>query len=458
MLAGCLQTTVPEAGILAPTGFRAGGAEAVPAAAPDPAWWRAFGTPELDRLMQAAMAQNLDIAAAVARLRQADAQIRVAGAALLPQVNASGEYGRARSTGRVPDSVAGGRDTYTAALAISYIVDLWGEYRATLSAARASAEATRYAVGVLTLQIQVSVANSYFAVIGAREQLAIQRSNIEAATRNLNILRQRQSVGTATGLDVAQQETVLATQRAAVPPLQLTADQNLFALATLTGMTPDRIEVASARLPALRVPVVQPGLPSEVLLRRPDVRQAEASLAGASASVTAARAALFPSLSLTAQGGIQSMAMRTLLYPGSTFYSIAAGLAAPIFDGGTRRAQLEGARGREAELLASYRRAILAALQDTEASLAALQRNNELVAEQTARVNAAQTAYNVADAQFRVGTVDLLTVLNTQTNLFTARNALAQAQAARLQSAAGLFAALGGGWDADAIRMASAAP
>ena len=457
MLAGCLQTTVPEAGILTPTGFRAGGAAAVPAPAPDPGWWREFSSAELDRLMQAAMLQNQDIAAAAARLVQADAQVRVAGAALLPQVNASGEYGRARSTGRIADSVAGGRDNYLASLSVGYIVDLWGENRANLAAARSSAEATLFAMGVLTLQIQASVANAYFALIGAREQLAVQQANIEAATRNLTILRQRMAVGTATGLDVAQQETVVATQRALVPQLQLTADQNLFALATLTGVTPEAIEVAPSRLPALRVPGVQPGLPSEVLLRRPDVRQAEASLASASASVTAARAALFPTISLTGQGGIQSAAMATLLYPGSTFYSIAAGLAAPIFDGGTRRAQLAGARGREAELLANYRRAILSALQDTEASLAALQRNNELVAAQTARVNAAQQAYNIADAQFRVGTVDLLTVLNTQTNLFLARNALAQSQAARLQSAAALFAALGGGWSAEAVRMASAA-
>ena len=249
---------------------------------------------------------------------------------------------------------------------------------------------------------------------------------------------------------------MLATQRAAVPPLQLIADQNLFALATLTGTMPEQIEIGAARLDAVAVPAVAPGLPAALLLRRPDILLAESSLAAASASVTAARAALFPTIALTAQGGVQSLALRTLLNPGSAFYSIAAGLAAPIFDGGTRRAQVEFQRGREAELLADYRRAILVGLQDTEASLSALRRTSELVGLQMIRTNAAQQAYNIADAQFRAGTIDLLTVLTVQTNLFAARNALAQAQAARLQAAARLFTALGGGWAPEHIRASTA--
>lgn len=449
LLAGCgLQTTVPDAGIPAPAGFRNAADAAAPA--PDPEWWREFGSPELDRLMRAALAQNQDLAAAVARLQQADAQVRIAGAALLPVVNADGSFGRTRSAG-APGGLGDGRDFYTGALRASWEIDFWGRNRANLASARSNALAFRFAAGVVALQTQASVAQAYFAMAGAREQLAIQRGNVQLAERNLGILRQRMSVGTATGLDVAQQETVVATQRAAIPPLQLSAEQNLLALATLTGVTPDRIEVATTRLGTLRVPTVQPGLPAEVLQRRPDLRQAEASLAAASASVTVARAALYPTISLTAQGGIQSSAMRTLLDPGSAFYSIAAGLVAPIFDGGTRRAQVEASRGREAELLANYRRAILAALQDTESSLAALRSNSELVTLQMARVNAAQQAYNVAEAQFRAGTVDLLTVLTVQTNLFIARNALAQAQAARLQSAAALFTALGGGWTPAAL-------
>ena len=450
-----LQTTVPDGGIAAPGSFRmaAGAAEVPP---PDPAWWRAYNQPELDRLMRAALAENQDIAAAMARLRQADAQVRAAGAALLPALDAGASVGRARSIGRTPQTVGEGQDRFSGSLVAAYQLDFWGGNRAILAAARSSAQAARFAVGVVALQVQAAVANAYFALAGAREQLAIQRGNIEVATRNLTILRQRLSVGTATGLDVAQQETTLATQRAAVPPLQLAADQNLLALATLTGVTPDAIQVAEARLARIAVPAIAPGLPASLLQRRPDILLAEANLATASASVTAARAALFPTISLTAQGGIQSVALRALLEPGSTLYSIAAGLTAPIFDGGRRRAQAEQARGREAELLASYRQAILEGLQDTEAALAALQRNSELVGLQMARVNAAQQAYNVAEAQFRAGTVDLLTVLNVQTSLFTARNALAQAQAARLQSSGALFTALGGGWSPAAIAEARA--
>lgn len=450
-MSGCgLETTVPDSELLIPAGFRS--TAAVPAPTPDIAWWHAFGSGEFDRLMQAAMARNLDIAAAMARLRQADAQVRIVGTALLPVVDADASLSRSRAASRTGDRVGEGHDSYTGALRASYEIDFWGRNRAGLAASRSSAAAARYAVGVVTLQIQTAVASAYFSLLGAREQVAIQEGNIEIAARNLAILRQRQAAGTATGLDVAQQETTLATQRAAVPPLRLIADQTLFALATLTGTTPYAIDVRGTRLAALRVPVVQPGLPAAILQRRPDVILAESNLAATSASVTAARAAMFPTIALTAQGGIQSIALRTLLNPASAFYSIAAGLVAPIFDGGRRGALLDQARGREAEYLAEYRRAILVSLQDTEIALAALQRNSELVGLQIARTTAAQQAYSVAEAQFRAGTVDLLTVLIVQTNLFAARNALAQAQTARLQSAASLFTALGGGWTPEAMR------
>ena len=450
LAAGCAPRIEPAtSGLRLPAAFvAANGAGPVPSTPhwPDPTWWERFGSPELNALMRAAMAGNLDIAAAVAQLRQADAQVRIAGAALLPTVQADIDVLRQRNNSRSLGTAGEGVNSFALFLFASYEIDFWGRNRALLEAARSSATAARYVIGVTTLSTQAAVANALFNVIGAEAQLEIQRGNLAVATRNLTILRQRQAVGTSTGLDVAQQETVVAQQRATVPDLRQRADQNRFALATLTGVTPDAISVRGMRLEDLVVPEVSPGLPSELLARRPDVQLAEANLQAANADIAAARAALYPTISLTARGGVQSNALETLLRPGSTLYTLASGITAPIFNAGALRAQVEVFEGRQQELLASYRRAILSALQDTETSLTALARDHESVALQRARLAAAQRAYDIAEEQLRIGTVDLLTVLNVQTSLFSARLALTVAQLTRLQSAAALFTALGGGW------------
>lgn len=457
VVAGCALPIDPaESGIVPQAGFVGARGRAAAAAAPDPAWWGAFGAPDLDRLMALALTGNLDLAAAVARLRQADAALRVAGAQLLPVVDVSGSIARTRGTSATAGTPANAGRQYGGSLSASYQIDFWGGLRAQERAARDSVTAAEYGIGTVTLSTQAAVAATLFDLFGAQEQLAIQQDNLRIAERTLAILRTRLAAGTATGLDVAQQEAVVAQQRAQVPPLQQAVEADTFALATLAGLQPAEVTLAPQRLAAVRVPEVASGLPADVLARRPDVRQAEANLAAASADVTAARAALFPTISLTAQGGLQSIALQTLLRPGATIYGVALGLTQPIFDGGALRGQLEQTRARREELLANYRQAILSALQDTETNLSALQRNRELVALQTARAEAAQRAYAVAEAQFRAGTIDLLTVLNTQTTLFTARIALAQAQAARLQAAAALFTALGGGWTAEDARRARA--
>lgn len=457
-LAACALPIEPaELGVTAPERFVAGAAAPATAPAPDPAWWREFGAPDLDRIMAAAMEGNLDLAAATARLRQADETLRIAGAQLLPLIEGSVSVGRARGTSATPGTPANAGRFYGATLQASYQVDFWGGLSAQEQAARDSVTAAAFAIGTVTLATQSAVATTLFDLLGAQEQLATQRDNLRIAERTLGILRQRLAVGTATGLDVAQQEAVVAQQRAQIPPLQQTVEANTFALATLAGLLPAEVTVAGQRLAAIRVPEIAPGLPSAVLIRRPDVRQAEANLAAGSADVTAARAALFPTIALTAEGGLQSIALQTLLRPGATIYSIAVGLTQTLFDGGALRAQLALTRARREELLANYRKAILSGLQDAETSLSALQRSRELVTLQTARVEAAQRAYTVAEAQFSAGTIDLLTVLNTQTTLFNARLALAQAQASRLQAAAALFTALGGGWTVESLRAVQAA-
>ncbi len=450
LAAGCnlLQPDPVTAGIALPGRLRAAEDTAEPARWPEPDWWRGFGAPELDELMAAAMAANFDLAAAAARVREADALVRVVGGALLPVVDLSAGVTRSQSTASSSGALSRRRVGSASSLELvaSYEIDFWGRNRANVESAEQAAFARRFDLGTVRLTTQASVANTYFALLAAQEQVAIQQANLEAATRVLAILRDRLAVGTATGLQVAQQETLVAQQRAQLPGFLLQVEQNRNALGLLTGRVPESIEVRGGVFNRIRVPPVTPGLPSELLIRRPDVLAAEATLASQQANVVAARAALFPTIRLTGSGGFQSVALETLLRPESQIFSIAAGLTAPIFHGGTLRAQVAAERARQEELLALYRSAIVNALVDTENALAALRLTTEQERLQAQAVATAERANAIAEEQLRAGTIDLLTLLVTQQSLFTARNLLAQARLARLQAAVGLFRALGGGW------------
>ncbi len=417
---------------------------------PDPNWWRGYGSVELERLMRRMASENLDIAAAAARVRQADASSRIAGSALLPLVTAGGSAQRSRSG-------AGNRAVtqYSVDLAASYEVDFWGRNRSTAESARLGAVARRFDLGTTLITAEASVANTYFTILEAREALRIQQQNLQAAERVLTVIRQQVAAGTATGLDLAQQETVVAQQQAAVPPLRQTVSENLAALAVLVGLAPAQLEVVAEGFEGLDVPSPTPGLPSELLARRPDVLSAEANLAAGRANVVAARAALFPSLNLSAQGGFQSLLLGTLLRPEAQFYSLVASLAQTVFDGGALRGQVELARAQQEELLVAYRQTILSALSDVESALAALRETTEqerLLREAESR---AARAYNIAEAQLRGGIINLITLLSTQTTLFSARRNLSNARLSRFQASVGLFRALGGGWGTGAATAVS---
>jgi NodT family efflux transporter outer membrane factor (OMF) lipoprotein len=208
----------------------------------------------------------------------------------------------------------------------------------------------------------------------------------------------------------------------------------------------------------LRVPAVAPGLPSELLERRPDVRQAEALLIAANANIKVARAAFFPSITLTASGGFQSLALTNFLSPASAIYSLAAALAQPIFEGGALRGQLAYSKARHEELLQVYQKAVISAFSNVEDALAATTRTAEQQESQQVAVTKARRAYDVAQLQYSVGSTDLLTVLQTQNALFSANDLLAQIRIARMQALVSLFRALGGGWqDSGPQAVASAA-
>ena len=450
-LSGCiLGTERPDLNLDVPAAYREGGHNAPDAHLPGVDWWRGFKSGELTSLMDAAQIYNFDIAVAIAQIVQADAQVGVAGAPLLPSVTGTSNAQQSQTSSNVAGGgFSGGGITssqYSLGLSASYMIDFWGKNRATLHAAEETATQQRYNREVVTLTTVVTVANTYFQILAAQDQLRVARRNLAAAERILTLIRQQFSGGTASQLDVSQQETQVATERAAIPPLEITLRQNIAALAVLVGRAPANFTVKGGTMTQIAIPRVTPGLPSELLNQRPDVRLAEAQLASSNFSVESARAAFFPQIQLTAQGGLQSAALASLFGPGAWFYTLSAGLTQPLFDGFLLESQLKLAKGVQLQNLQAYRKAVLSAFSDVEKALVAL--SQSILAERldVEAVASARKAFEVSETQLRAGTVNLITVLQTQQTLLTHENILVQARLTKLLAASSLFQALGGGW------------
>ena len=465
-LSGCfLGLERPALNLEVPAAYRAAAKSNADAAVPALDWWRGFRSPELTSLMDDAQLHNLDIAVAIAQIVQADAQVGISGAPLLPNVTggASAEQQHFGSTSR---SVSSGAalsgsgsstfSTFSTSLTASYILDFWGKNRATLAASEENATASRYNREVVTLTTMASVANTYFTILAAQDELRVTRQNLAAADRILTLIKTQFAGGTASQLDVSQQEAVVATERAAIPPLEVTRDQNIAALALLVGRAPANFNVRGGSTSRIVVPRVTPGLPSELLYQRPDIRQTEATLAASNLSVEAARAAFFPQIQLTGTTGLQSTALAALFTPGAWFYTMTASLTQPLFDGFLLESQLKQAKGVQLQDLQTYRKTVLSAFSDVEKALIGLHDFTRQERLQNDVVTASRKAFEIAETQLRGGTINLITVLQAEQTLFTAENNLVVIRLNKLLAASSLFQALGGGWTPEGT-LASAA-
>jgi len=439
-LTGCiLGSERPELNLDMSDTYRAAPRGDADAAVPVLDWWRGFRSGELTSLMEAAQIYNLDIAVAIAQIVQADALVGVSGAPLLPSVSGNASAEALRTAGK-------DTQTYSLGLSATYMLDFWGKNRATLYAAEENATVARYNREIVTLTAIVTVANTYFQILAAQDQLRVTRQDLAAAERILALIKQQFNGGTASQLDLSQQEALVGTQRAAIPPLEVTLGQNIAALAVLVARAPANFTVHGGTTRQIVVPRVTPGLPSELLYQRPDIRQAEAQLAASNFSVEAARAAFFPQIQLTGTTGFQSAALASLFGPGAWFYTVAASLTQPIFDGFLLESQLKQAKGVQLQDLQAYRKVVLSAFADVEKALIALQKFTLQERLQSDVVASSRKAFDVAETQLRGGTVNLITVLQTQQTLFTAENNLVQVRLNKLLAASSLFQALGGGW------------
>jgi multidrug efflux system outer membrane protein len=459
-LGGCLLTgDLPEPGLVIPAAYDGGprNPAAAQAALPPLDWWRKFRSRELTAIIEQARAANLDIAAAIARIVQADAQARITGGGLLPLVTLNGNASRTQSSkttgstsvigvSRSGASVQIIRDDLKATLNASFEIDFWGKNRAALQAAEQSAVASRYDREVVSLSTVVAAANAYFQVLASQDRLRVANENLQSATRVLNLIKQRVNAGTASALETAEQESVVNTVRANIPLLRQTLMQNRTALAILMARSPEKVHIRGGSLRAIAVPLVTPGLPSELLTQRPDIRKAEADLAAANANVYNARAQFLPSITLTGDGGYESAILKLLLRPESAIYSAAASLAQPIFEGGKLLGNLDLQKAKQDELLQNYRKAVISAFGDVENALDAIRQTALRERLQGDVVRSSRQAFDISEERLREGTIDLVTVLQTQQTLFTAEDAVVQARLAHMQAIVSLYQALGGGW------------
>ncbi len=409
-------------------------------------WWRAYGDTTLDALVERGLQHNYSLASALASVDEARAIAEKAGAPLYPSLTLNGTFKRSHNRSASSRSSNSGSSSRSQSLfaEASYEIDFWGRNAANANAAGMLARAAGFDRDTVALTLTASIVDTYFQVQSLRQRVALAQSISANAARVLALLQAQRAAGVATDLQVQQQRNALAIFDASIPALRQQLDQNLHLLATLVGAAPEGFDVAAAALADIPVPQPRPNLPASLLDIRPDIRASEARLQAANYDVGAARAAFFPSLVLTADGGLSSSALSRFL--SSPVASVAAALTAPIFEGGALRGQLHASEAQSAMSVADYRQTIVTALRDVEDMLSAASEQQQIEVADEAAAEAARKASQLADAQYRSGTVDFLTVLDTQRTLSQSEDTLVQTRLARLQASVGLFRAFGGGF------------
>jgi len=406
-------------------------------------WWEIFGDPKLSALIESIDMSNQNVLLAEARFRQAQALAAQSRAALFPTLDANASITRSRS----PTGVVGDRSV---ALNSSWEIDLWGRLRRALESSAASAQASAADLAAARLSAQAELASNYFQlrVLDAQKQLL--GDTVTAFDKSLELTRNRYAAGVAAKVDVAQAETQLKSTLAQSIDTGVQRAQLEHAIAILVGKPPSEFSIAPVPL-AVTMPRVPLGLPSELLERRPDVAAAERRAAAANAQIGVAKAAYFPSLTLSASGGFRSANAADLFTAPSRFWSIGPALAQSIFDAGLRRAQTEQAIAAYDATVAQYRQAVLAGFQEVEDNLAALRILEEEAKVQDEAVRAARESVVLTTNQYKAGIVSYINVVTVQTTQLSNERTAVGILGRRLVAAATLVKALGGGWDAAAL-------
>jgi multidrug efflux system outer membrane protein len=421
-------------------------------------WWTLFNDARLTALIEEALANNLDLRAAVARIDEARANLRLAHSALFPSLDATAGANRSKRSAatELPQGPPFASTTYNLGLAAAYEIDLWGKLRSGRAAADADLLATRFAAQTVRIALAAQVATAYFALRALDAELALTSATLATRDENVRLQLRRREAGVASEFEFAQAEAERAAVATAVPPLERAAAQTAAALALLAGRSARAVftpQVARGiDLDKLDPgPEVPPGLPSDLLERRPDVRRASAALVAADARLAEARAQYFPSLALTASFGGESAALSDLLASPARVWSVAAGLVQPIIGIHRVDAQVDAAAARREQAALGYQQAVQAAFRDVHDALVAHRGARAALAAQEQRRAKLAEALRLAELRHRTGYSSYLEVLDAQRGLLAAERERIAALRDRQIALVDLYKALGGGWTNDAF-------
>jgi multidrug efflux system outer membrane protein len=444
LLAGC-RIPVPErpaSTLEVPAAWRAA-LQVGPNAAVEGEWWRAFGDPALDPLVARALASNGDLRTARARLQEYQARIRVAQSAQEPTLSLSVGPTRGRSINAFGTPVES--TNVTGNVQAAYELDPFGRLEAGTQAARFDYAAQQAAADAVALSVAANTASGYLNLRGLDAQLALARATLQSRRQSLELARRQFEVGYSSRLEVSQAEAEYRNTAAAIPPLERSIAQQENALSLLLGANPGPI-ARGAELSGLRPPAIAPGLPSELLRRRPDIAQAERTLAAADASLAAARDQMLPALRLTASLGATAHNLPDLLGGGTLLWSVGGSVLAPIFDAGRLRAQAEISASLRDRAVFAYESVVRNAFAETENGLTAVRRLREQLEEAQARSVATAETLRIAHNRYRNGYSSYLEELDAQRNNFSAQTTVLQLRTSYLAAHVDLYRALGGGW------------
>jgi multidrug efflux system outer membrane protein len=425
-------------------------------------WWRGFNDGQLSALIERALGQNLDIEAATARIQEARALERVAGAGASPQLDAQAQVTRQRiSENAIPAPPGGGAPvsgggfglpgseftTWRVGFDASWEIDLFGRNVREREAAGARTAAAVWNSRDTEVVVAAEVASAYLRLRVLQARIANAEAELERLARFERLIDARTRGGLVTGQDLEQQRSERAAAAAAIPALRAQARVEIHALGVLVGSAPDALAIElAASAPTPSPPAIPAGLPSDLLRRRPDIRAAERELAAATADIGIAVADLYPRLSLTATPALVSTALGKLLEWGSRSFTAGPSIDWPLFDGGRRRANVEVRNARQSQALVAYRKAVLTSLQDVEDALSHLQGDHDQLAKLDEALGAAARAEEIARTRYRGGLVTLSDVLQAQARRLSLEEQMIETRGALARDTVALVKALGGGW------------
>lgn len=411
----------------------------------DEKWWEVFQDKELQELIRTALRQNYDVRIAATHILEAQAQLGIVRADQYPSVAVGGSIANQQSaaSGPIPSFEQTQGQVNVSA---SWQLDFWGRYRRATEAARANLLASEWARRQVITTLVANVASAYFQLREFDLELEISRRTVGSRTGSLQLTKTLQEHGANSMLDVRQAEQLVYTASEQVPDLERRIAQQEDALSILLGNNPGDIPRGLKLTEQAHAPEVPAGLPSALLERRPDIRQAEEQLIAANAEIGVARAAFFPQISLTGSAGYQSSALTNLFTGPSGFWSMAGGLTQPIFQGGRIRSNYRLTQAQEQEAVLFYQKTIQGAFRDVSDALIGYRKNREFREQQDLLTQAAQDAARLSEIRYRAGESSYIEVLTNETNYFTAELGLAQAQGNELIALVQLYQALGGGW------------